>query len=42
MPKFLFEDVSSGDPDDGSRNALNIQMAGLVFVYKGCWVCVRD
>jgi len=42
MLKFFFEDVVSGDTDDGNRNALNIQMAGLVFVYKGCGVCVRD
>jgi len=42
MPKFRFEDVARGDTDDGNRNALNIQMAGVVFVYKGCEFCVRD
>jgi hypothetical protein len=42
MVKFLFEDVASGDTDDGNTNALNIQMVGLVFVYKRCVFCVRD
>lgn len=41
MRKFPFKNVECGDTDDGNRNVFDILMAGLVFVYEGCWLCVH-